>query len=178
MPTLLNATTPCTTAWLSSLDEASFTSALEGIFEHSPWVARRAWARRPFASREALAEALIEEMMAATEAEQLALIRAHPELAGKAAVAGQLTKESTQEQGGAGLNACSPEEFARLQELNANYNTRFGHPFILAVRGYSRQQIIEIFARRLLNDATTERQACLQQIARIAHLRLQDRVAP
>lgn len=162
---------------LSALSETEFVAALEGIFEHSPWIAQRAWTRRPFADREALFSTLVDTMMAATEAEKLALIRAHPELAGKAAVAGELTKESTQEQGGAGLNACTPAEFAQLQQLNADYSARFGHPFILAVRGYTRQQIIAIFAQRAANAPQDELNECLHQIARIARLRLEDRIA-
>lgn len=163
-------------AALSALSETDFVAALDGIFEHSPWVARRAWPRRPFAHREALAQALEEAMLDASMEEKLALIRAHPELAGKAAVAGTLTRESTQEQGGAGLNACTPEEFARLQELNGIYGARFGHPFIVAVRGCTRQQIIEIFERRVRNTPHEEMEESLRQIARIARLRLEDRV--
>lgn len=160
---------------LSALDCAGFVAALDGIFEHSPWVAERAWAKRPFADPAALREALVAAMMAASHEEQLALIRAHPELAGRAAVAGTLTEESTREQAGARLDRCSPEEFARLQALNASYNARFGFPFILAVRGLDRAGIIECFAARVENEADAEFAEALRQIARIAALRLQDR---
>lgn len=160
---------------ISGLDQAGFVAALEGVFEHSPWVAERAWAHRPFSDTGGLREALVEVMMQASRDEQLALIRAHPELAGKAAVAGTLTDESTREQSGARLDKCSPEEFARLQALNAQYNARFGFPFILAVRGLDRGQIIERFAQRVGNDPELEFAEALRQIARIASLRLAER---
>jgi len=160
---------------ISELDQASFVTALEGIFEHSPWVAERAWAQRPFASTAELRAALLAAMTQASHEEQLALIRAHPELAGKAAVAGTLTDESTREQSGARLDKCSAEEFARLQTLNAQYNARFGFPFIIAVRGLDRAQIIECFARRVGNTPELEFAEALHQISRIASLRLAER---
>lgn len=160
---------------LSALDRDAFVAALHGIFEHSPWVAERAWPRRPFADRAALEQALENTMMAASRAEQLALVQAHPELAGKAAIAGNMTRESVSEQGGAGLNACSPEEFAQLQALNEAYNAKFGHPFILSVRGRTRAEIIAAFQQRLSNDIETEFAESLRQIARIARLRLAER---
>lgn len=160
---------------LSSLDHATFVAMLEGVFEHSPWVAERAWAQRPFADLPELELALINSMLSATAAEQLALIRAHPELAGRAAIAGELTAESTREQAGARLDACTPAEFARLQTLNASYTTRFGFPFILAVRGLSRAEIIACFAQRSANSPEDEFSEALRQIARIASLRLRER---
>jgi 2-oxo-4-hydroxy-4-carboxy-5-ureidoimidazoline decarboxylase len=114
---------------------------------------------------------------AAGEAPQLKLVRAHPELAGKAAVRGELTAESTREQAGAGLDQCSPEEFARLQSLNTRYNEKFGFPFILAVRGYDRHGIIDAFAKRVDNDHATELRASLEQIHRIAGFRLHDLIS-
>ncbi|GAB4061778.1 2-oxo-4-hydroxy-4-carboxy-5-ureidoimidazoline decarboxylase [Uliginosibacterium sediminicola] len=162
---------------LSQLPQQEFVAALEGIFEHSPWVAERAWQRAPFANRAALLAALAESMYSASQAEQLQLICAHPELAGKAAVRGELTAESSREQSGARLDACSPEEFARLQTLNADYRSKFGFPFILAVRGYDRAQIIERFAERLGNTPADEFQEALRQIERIAALRLAERVS-
>ncbi|MFT3735364.1 MAG: 2-oxo-4-hydroxy-4-carboxy-5-ureidoimidazoline decarboxylase [Rhodocyclaceae bacterium] len=169
--------TTLTAASLSALPQDGFVQALEGIFEHSPWVAARAWMQRPFASREALLEALCSAMLSATHDEQLALIRAHPELAGKAAVRGELTAESTREQAGARLDACSPQEFERLQALNSAYGEKFGFPFILAVRGYDRTQIIACFAERLANDVEKEFGEALRQITRIARLRIEERVA-
>ncbi|MDQ7989841.1 MAG: 2-oxo-4-hydroxy-4-carboxy-5-ureidoimidazoline decarboxylase [Candidatus Dactylopiibacterium sp.] len=162
-------------AELSALDRAAFVAALDGVFEHSPWVAERAWAARPFADGAALRTALVTAMNAAGRDEKLALIRAHPELAGRAAVAGELTAESTREQASARLDCCTPAEFARLQALNAQYNARFGFPFILAVRGLDRAAIIERFAARVAHAPETEFAEALAQIARIAALRLEER---
>jgi len=117
---------------------AEFTALLAGTYEHSPWVAERAWPTRPatgWATLAALKHALATSVREAGRERQLALVRAHPELAGKAMVSKSLTAESTNEQGRAGLTDCTPEEFARIQQLNADYNARFGWPFILAVRG-------------------------------------------
>lgn len=170
-------TQPLTVAALSALDRDAFVRALDGIFEHSPWVADAAWTARPFATREALLAALVAAMRAAPASSQLALIRAHPELAGRAAVRGTLTAESRGEQAGAGLDACSPEEFERLQELNADYANKFGFPFILAVRGSTRAEIIARFGERLAHSPAAEFDEALTQIARIAALRLADRVS-
>ncbi len=167
---------------LNTLDGEAFVAALDGVYEHSPWIARRAAARRPFASLAALKLALAQAVSQASPQEQLGLIRAHPELAGKAAVAGQLTAESTDEQSRAGLQHCSPTEFERLQALNKAYGERFGWPFILAVRGprglgLSRQAIIEAFERRLHAPPDVERAECLRNIHRIAEIRLDDKFA-
>ena len=159
-------------AELNAAAAPQFVAALDGIFEHSPWIAERAAAQRPFASRLDLLEALCAAMNAASADEQLALIRAHPELAGRAAIRNALTPASTREQAGAGLDACSPDEFARLQALNRDYGAKFGFPFILAVRGHDRASIIAAFAARLANDAETERRTALEEIARIAEFRL------
>ncbi|MGJ9417843.1 allantoate amidohydrolase [Massilia sp. CMS3.1] len=166
-----------TLASLNTLDDAAFAAALHGIYEHSPWIAERAAPRRPFATLAALKLALQEVVGAAGEDERLALLRAHPELAGKAAIAGALTQESTDEQRACGLNLCSVDEYARLQELNAHYNEKFGFPFILAVkgptgRGLTRTGIIETFARRLKNTRTDECAEALRQVHRIAEIRL------
>ncbi len=167
---------------LNQCDACAFTAALHGIYEHSPWIAARVAPQRPFASLAALKLALQQAVSSATEAEQIGLIRAHPELAGKAAIAGELTRESSGEQARAGLNNCSPQEFANLQKLNAEYNSKFGFPFILAVkgpdgRGLSRQAIIDTFARRLKNQRDDEKMENLRQIGRIAELRLNDLLA-
>lgn len=156
---------------------ADFVSALAGIFEHSPWVAEQVLPQRPFASRLALHEAMCAAVDAAGIEAQLRLIRAHPELAGRAAVRRELTAESTREQQGAGLDACSPEEFAQLQALNAAYNAKFGFPFVLAVRGHDRASVIAAFTQRLEHDPETERCTALAQIARIAGFRLYDSVS-
>jgi len=162
---------------LNSMDAAQFVQVLGGIYEHSPWVAEQAATQRPFASAEALATAMRNAVDTAGIEPQLKLVRAHPELAGKAAVRGELTAESTREQSGAGLNLCTPEEFARLQALNTQYNEKFGFPFILAVRGYDRHGIIENFSKRVENDRDTELRTSLEQIHRIAGFRLTDLIA-
>ncbi len=165
---------------LNNASAADFVALLDGTYEHSPWIAERAATARPFKSLAALKVALARVVREATVDEQLGLIRAHPELAGKAAVAGELTAESTNEQQKAGLTACTPEEFAKLQKLNADYNARFGFPFILAVRGprgtgFMRQEIIATFERRLRAHPDVERAECLRQIHRIAEIRLNDK---
>ena len=165
---------------LNHASAADFVKGLDGTYEHSPWIAERAAASRPFATLAALKVALARVVREATVDEQLGLIRAHPELAGKAAVAGELTAESTHEQQKAGLTACTPEEFAKLQRLNADYNARFGWPFILAVRGprgtgFTRAEIIATFERRLRAHPDLERAECLRQIHRIAEIRLNDK---
>jgi 2-oxo-4-hydroxy-4-carboxy-5-ureidoimidazoline decarboxylase len=162
-----------TLAQLNAADHAGFVAALDEIFEHSPWVAERAFACRPFASIDALHAAMVAAMRAADEREQLTLIRAHPELAGRAMARAELTAGSTREQSNAGLTQCSPDELARLQALNARYNEKFGFPFILAVKGWTRGAIIDELARRTANDRATELAACLDQITRIARFRLE-----
>ncbi|MDT4838764.1 Uric acid degradation bifunctional protein [compost metagenome] len=166
-----------TLAQLNTMPVAEFVQVLGGIYEHSPWFAETAATQRPFADAAALAQALRSAVDEAGEAAQLKLVRAHPELAGKAAVRGELTAESTREQSGAGLNLCTPEEFDRLQALNAAYNQKFGFPFILAVRGYDRHGIIAEFARRVENSPKEELQTCVNQIHRIAQFRLDDLVS-
>lgn len=159
-------------AELNTASREEFVARLGGVFEHSPWVAERAFERRPFATRAALHAAMTRAVEEAGPERQLALIRVHPELAGRAAVRGEMTDFSRQEQGGSGLLDCSPEEFARLQDLNRRYVERFGFPFILAVRGLDRAAIIEAFARRVGNTREAEMAEALRQIARIAGLRL------
>ncbi len=164
---------------LNAGSQADFIAQLHGIYEHSPWIAQRAAAARPFASLTALKTELQRVLALASPEEQLGLIRAHPELAGKAAIAGQLTAESTREQAKSGLNLCSADEFATLQRLNSEYNAKFGFPFILAVKGptgegLTRQDIIATFARRLKNRRADELAESLRQIKRIAELRLND----
>ncbi|MFJ9533117.1 allantoate amidohydrolase [Herbaspirillum sp. NPDC101396] len=160
-------------------DVPAFVNALHGIYEHSPWIPERAAKLGPFANITALKQALQGVVTGAERAEQLGLIRAHPELAGKAAIAGELTAESTGEQAKAGLNLCTPEEFATLQKLNGDYNAKFGFPFILAVKGatgkgLTRQQIITTFTRRLRNQPEDELREALRQIGRIAEMRIND----
>ena len=153
---------------------------LDGIYEHSPWIVQRAAERRPFVSLAHLKLALAAVVRESGRAAQLALIRAHPELAGKAMVSKTLTAESTHEQSKAGLTDCTPAEFARIQQLNAEYNAKFGFPFILAVRGprglgLSKAEIIATFERRLDHHPDFEITECLRNIHRIAELRLDDK---
>jgi beta-ureidopropionase / N-carbamoyl-L-amino-acid hydrolase len=166
-----------TLAELNNCSPEAFADLLGGIYEHSPWIPARAAARRPFATSAALKLALQEVVAQASEAEQLALLRAHPELAGKAAIAGTLTRDSTSEQAGSGLNMCSADEYAALQRLNGDYKDKFGFPFILAVKGptghgLTRQAIIATFERRLGNQRAGEMAEALRQVHRIAELRL------
>jgi N-carbamoyl-L-amino-acid hydrolase len=165
---------------LNQAGQAEFAALLDGTYEHSPWVAQGAWRERPFVSLAQLKHALARVVREAPREQQLALVRAHPELAGKAMVAKSLTSESTHEQNAAGLTQCTPEEFTRLQQLNADYNARFGWPFILAVRGprgtgLSRGEIIQTFERRLAGHPEHELGECLRHIHRIAEIRLNDK---
>ncbi|MEG0413310.1 MAG: 2-oxo-4-hydroxy-4-carboxy-5-ureidoimidazoline decarboxylase [Comamonas sp.] len=165
---------------LNTADAASAVQMLDGLYEHSPWIAQTALAQRPFASLAHLKYAMVQVLEQAGVQPQLDLIRAHPELAGKAMVAKSLTAESTNEQNKAGLTQCTPEEFAHIQQLNAAYNARFGFPFILAVRGprgtgLLKQEIIDTFARRLSNHPDFERAEALRNIHRIAEIRLNDK---
>ena len=159
---------------IDALDRGAFIARLGGIYEHSPWVAERAWMARPFRSRDALHAAMEAVVAAASNAEQLALIRAHPQLAGRLAMGAQLTDASRSEQAGAGLDRCTPEEFARLQALNAAYVKKFDFPFIVAVRGLTRTHIIAQLEQRLAHSVEQEFGACLREIARIAGFRLHD----
>ena len=157
---------------LNRCTDEPFRAALGGIFEHSPWVAERVVAQRPFASVEALHAAMCAAVAGAGETLQMALIRAHPQLAGKAAIRGELTAASTSEQRGAGLDQCSPEEFAEITRLNADYEARFGFPFILAVKGHTRTSIIANMRARLGHAREAEIAEALAQIERIARFRL------
>ena len=171
---------PLTLEQLNAATPEQALALLDGLYEHSPWVAQRALKNRPFLSLPQLKHALVCALSQASLDEKLRLIRAHPELAGKAMVSKTLTAESTNEQGKAGLTDCTPEEFARLQQLNTDYNAKFGFPFILAVRGarglgLNKQQIIDTFARRLHGQPEFEREECLRHINRIAEIRLNDK---
>ncbi len=166
-------------ARLNAASQDEFTALLAGTYEHSPWIARAAWSQRPFRSLAHLKLALVEVVRSAGRDAQFALICAHPELAGKAMQANTLTAESTNEQGRAGLANCTPQELATIQRLNAEYLTRFGFPFILAVRGprgngLNKAQIIAAFERRAANPVDFELQEALRHIHRIAEIRLTD----
>ena len=166
---------------LNAETATGFAESLAGLYEHSPWVAERAAAVRPFTTLAQLKSALVEVVRAAGREAQLALIRAHPELAGKAMVARTLTAESANEQNLASLAACTPGEFATLQKLNADYKIKFGFPFILAVRGprgdgVCRAEIIDTFARRLDNHPDFEFAENLRNIHRIAEIRIDEKL--
>lgn len=166
-----------TLADVNRLDRDGFTAALGHLFEHSPWVAEAAWERRPFASREAIARAMMAAVEEANPAAQLALVRAHPDLAGKAAIAGELTADSAREQAGAGLDRLSPDEFGRFHALNAAYLARFGFPFIICVRQHDKASILAAFERRLAAAPDVERAQALHEIGEIVKLRLSDLVS-
>jgi beta-ureidopropionase / N-carbamoyl-L-amino-acid hydrolase len=161
---------------LNSLPSPQFVAALSSIFERSAWVPERVAHARPFTSALSLHAAMCAAVDRASIDEQLALIRAHPELAGRAAIRGELTEESTREQQGAGLAACTPEEFARLQQLNSLYAQKFGFPFILAVKGHNRTSVIAALEQRVENTVEHERAVALREIDRIAGFRLAELV--
>jgi 2-oxo-4-hydroxy-4-carboxy-5-ureidoimidazoline decarboxylase len=163
---------PRLVADVNSMTAQAFRERLGGVFEHSPWIAERAFARRPFADVAALHAAMVDVVRAASPDEQLALLRAHPELGGSQARSGALTAASSAEQKSAGLTALEPDDSARLARLNAAYRNRFGFPFIIAVRNHDRDGIFAELERRLAHDAATEWQACLEQVFAITRLRL------
>ncbi|WP_454759005.1 2-oxo-4-hydroxy-4-carboxy-5-ureidoimidazoline decarboxylase [Caulobacter segnis] len=167
---------PLTLSRLNSMNQTGFTTALGFTFELSPWVVERAWSERPFASVEALHDTMMAVLDAAPADDKLALIRAHPELAGKAAIAKQLTAESTSEQASAGLDRLTPEEFTRFHELNAAYGERFGFPFIIAVRLNDKVSILAAMQARLIHDEAAEIAEAIKQIGLISKLRLLDAV--
>jgi OHCU decarboxylase len=163
---------------LNAMSVQQFTAALGAIFEHSPWVAERTAALRPFGSREQLHQAMCGQVALASVVEQDALILAHPKLGARGRQRAQLTQSSAHEQSRAGLDACTDEEFAELLRLNELYMSRFAFPFILAVRGHTPDSILASLTQRLGNDPATERSTALQQINRIAGLRLSDAITP
>jgi len=161
---------------LNTLPLRDFVASLASVFEHSPWVPERVAGSRPYRSGIALHEAMCGAVMLADESLQLALIRAHPELAGRAAIRGDLTSASSSEQKGAGLSACTPLEYERLQSLNAAYRGRFDFPFVLAVKGHTPKSVIATLERRVTHGKDEERSIALQEICRIARFRLADLV--
>jgi OHCU decarboxylase len=163
---------PVTLAQLSDASLGVFTATLGSIFESSPWIAEAAWPARPFRSVDALHAAMAQALMAAPRERRLALIHAHPELAGKEAAAGELTVSSQSEQAGAGLDRCSPQELARLRELNRAYRERHGFPFVMAVKGRTRSEILAALEQRLANATEPEFDRCMGEIVKIARFRL------
>lgn len=169
-----NATPTLSFDALQALDESGFVARLGGVVELSPWVVQRAWQRRPFASREAVFEALAGCIRSAPLDEQLALLRAHPELAGREAVAGTMTPESNAEQGRLGLLALSHDDWERLNALNTRYRERFGFPFLVALRLHdSLTSVFDSFERRLNNDPPQERDEALGQVCEVMRGRLE-----
>jgi 2-oxo-4-hydroxy-4-carboxy-5-ureidoimidazoline decarboxylase len=163
-------------AEINAMSPAEFARAFGAVYEHSPWVAERAFAFAPFLSRAHLHSALVASVQSASEAEQLALLNAHPELAGKEAAAGALTAASTNEQASAGLTAMTAALVGQLREWNATYRAKFGFPFIIAVRNNTQTSIFGTLAARLSNTAAMERNTALMNVGEIARLRLLDLV--
>src|SRR5918997_3431365 len=151
----------------------AFVDRYGALFEHSRWVAENAWEKRPFADREDLLAKLEQAMYEAPRERQLELIRAHPDLAGRAAIEGTLTPDSRREQSSAGLDRLSPEEYEALTTANAAYRERFGFPFVICVRDHDKDSILAAAQARVRNDPETELRTALGEIARIAHHRLE-----
>jgi 2-oxo-4-hydroxy-4-carboxy-5-ureidoimidazoline decarboxylase len=167
---------PMTLAELNALDLDDFTASLGPVFERSPWVAAALWQHRPFAALDTMIAAMRAVLSDAGVEAQIALIRAHPDLAVKAADAKSLTRESAREQASAALDRLSAAEFQRFRDLNAAYREKFGFPFIICVRRHNKASILAEFERRLARDADTERDQALREIGDIAWLRFQDLV--
>jgi 2-oxo-4-hydroxy-4-carboxy-5-ureidoimidazoline decarboxylase len=163
-------------AQLNGLDQAAFVRLVGPVFEHSPWIAEAAWPRRPFTDLAKLHAALCEIVRAASADQKLALICAHPDLAGRAALAGSLTRESAAEQASAGLDCLSPADLQLLRQCNSAYRAKFGFPFVICARLNDKQMILSALARRLKNTRESELEAALDEIFKIAELRLRNLV--
>ena len=161
---------------LNNLDQAGFTRALEPLFEGPPWIVERAWLERPFDTREALYQAVCAVMYAASLDEQLALLRAHPDLVGRAAQEGTLSRASTREQSAAGLDRLTPDDMALFTSENATYRAKFGFPFIICAREHIKSSILTAFAERLPHTREQEIATALAEVAKICALRLRDLV--
>ncbi|TXL71959.1 2-oxo-4-hydroxy-4-carboxy-5-ureidoimidazoline decarboxylase [Vineibacter terrae] len=157
---------------INALDHDAFLARVGPVFEHSPWIAQRAWAARPFDGVAGLHQAMMAVVAAASADEQVALLQAHPDLAGKAARAGSLTADSTREQAGAGLDRLSDTEYDRFDRLNRAYRERFGFPFIVAVKRHTKESILAACEARLGNDRATEIGTALAEVGLITRLRL------
>jgi 2-oxo-4-hydroxy-4-carboxy-5-ureidoimidazoline decarboxylase len=169
-------TTSMTLAAANALDQDGFAATLGLLFEGSPWIAAETWPARPFASVDHLHQALCTTMEGAPIERKIALIQAHPDLAGRAAIAGELTPESTREQASASLNRLTPAEFATFTHLNQSYRDRFGFPFVICAREHTKESILASFAERLAHAREQEIATALGEIAKIARLRLLDAV--
>ncbi len=156
------------------MDSRGFVQTVGWVFEHSPWVAERAWKTRPFASLEALHDAMVAVVASASDDEQLALLRAHPDLG---AAIDAVSHASKREQSGAGFDALPPDDLQRLRALNAAYREKFGFPFLFAVKGADTRDVLAALERRLISTRDAERQEALRQVYRIARFRLEEAVA-
>ena len=159
----------------SEMTESDFVEVFGGVYEHSPWIARYAWHQgldETHNSPAGLSEAMMKVVADAEHGKILALINAHPDLAGKAAIDGELTDESTSEQSGAGIDQCTAAEFEMFQKFNHSYKEKFGFPFIMAVKGSNRHQILEAFEVRIKNDEDAEFKQAVAEINKIARFRL------
>jgi 2-oxo-4-hydroxy-4-carboxy-5-ureidoimidazoline decarboxylase len=161
---------------LNAASRAAFVSELDGIFEHAPWVAEAAFEQRPFSTVADLHAAMMGAVLSRPAPEQEAFVRSHPELAGKAARAGDIAPASVSEQAGLALNSLSDDEFERFESLNSEYGRRFGFPFVVCVRRLTRDNLLYAFERRLANDRATELRTALEEIGHITRLRLVERV--
>jgi 2-oxo-4-hydroxy-4-carboxy-5-ureidoimidazoline decarboxylase len=159
-----------TLAELNALDRDAFVQTLGWIFEDSPWIAERAWTRRPFASLDALHQAMIDVAQQASGLEQLALLQAHPDLGTRA----RISDASTGEQRGAGLDRLTVDEYQRLQTMNDEYRRRFGFPFLFAVKGSTKEDVLTALEARVGRSSDEERAEALRQVYRIARFRLED----
>ncbi len=167
---------PITLEAVNAMNPADFVAAFGDVAEHSPWVAERAAEARPFAGKRDMIEAFADEVREAGPGERLKLLRAHPDLAGKAAIAGEMAEDSKREQAGAGLDQLTPEEFTRFTALNDAYTAKFGFPFILAVRGADKQTILSAFAERFEREPEAELAMAISEVTRIIGFRLEDRI--
>ena len=163
---------------VNALDAVAFATCFGDVAEDSPWVAETAFETRPFVDHDALVEAFAAAVRSASSRKQLALLRAHPDLAGRAAVAGDVAEESRREQAGAGLDRLTADELTRFHVLNARYRERFGFPFVLAVKGATKDAILAAFEARIDNGTDAERAVALGNVERIFRFRIEDRVAP
>ena len=155
---------------INALDRGGFVQAIGWVFEHSPWVAERSWEHRPFVSLEALNETMESQVELASRAQKATLLRAHPDLGSRA----QMGPSSANEQADAGLDRLTPEEYRRFHHLNEAYKTKFGFPFLFAVKGSNKFRILEALERRLDAGAEEEFQTAMRQVYKIARFRLQD----
>ena len=165
-------------AEINAMDRAAFLAALGHLVEHSPWVMERAFLKQPFADRAALHRAMMAAIEDSSGDERLALLRAHPDLAGKAARAGAMTADSVREQTSAGLDRLSEAEYARFERLNKAYRAKFDFPFLIAVRFETKDSILAAYETRLGNDRRQEMARAVAEIGRITRLRLEAAVAP